>query len=74
MSENPRSEEMVIGVLGDMGPQAGIDFLSKLLAATPFTCEQDHLRVPLDSNPKVPDRNRAITTACGRPLSCFFNQ
>ncbi|MFM0736246.1 amino acid racemase [Paraburkholderia xenovorans] len=73
MSKNPRSEEMVIGVLGGMGPQAGIDFLSKLVAATPFTCEQDHLHVLLDSNPKVPDRNRAIAAAYSRPLRADEN-
>ncbi|WP_233838148.1 aspartate/glutamate racemase family protein [Paraburkholderia sp. ZP32-5] len=53
-------DELVIGVLGGMGPQASADFLAKLVAATPVQREQDHLRVLLDSNPKVPDRNRAI--------------
>jgi aspartate racemase len=60
MSEDLIPDELILGVLGGMGPRAGIDFLSKLTAATPVTCEQDHLHVLLDSNPKVPDRNHAI--------------
>jgi aspartate racemase len=47
----------VLGVLGGMGPAATLDFLAKLQAATPVMREQDHLRVLVDINPKVPDRN-----------------
>ena len=47
----------VLGVLGGMGPAATLDFLAKLQAATPASREQDHLRVLVDINPKVPDRN-----------------
>jgi len=47
----------VLGVLGGMGPAATLDFLAKLQAATPAGREQDHLRVLVDINPKVPDRN-----------------
>lgn len=46
-----------LGVLGGMGPAATLDFLAKLQAATPIQREQDHLRVLVDINPKVPDRN-----------------
>ncbi|WP_425995854.1 aspartate/glutamate racemase family protein [Caulobacter sp. DWR1-3-2b1] len=46
-----------LGVLGGMGPAATLDFLAKLQAATPAQREQDHLRVLVDINPKVPDRN-----------------
>lgn len=47
----------ILGVLGGMGPAATLDFLAKLQAATPTKREQDHLRVLVDINPKVPDRN-----------------
>lgn len=47
----------ILGVLGGMGPAATLDFLAKLQAATPVKREQDHLRVLVDINPKVPDRN-----------------
>jgi aspartate racemase len=47
----------ILGVLGGMGPAATLDFLAKLQAATPVKREQDHLRVLVDINPHVPDRN-----------------
>lgn len=46
-----------LGVLGGMGPAATLDFLAKLQAATPAARDQDHLRVLVDINPQVPDRN-----------------
>ncbi|HEV2530531.1 aspartate/glutamate racemase family protein [Phenylobacterium sp.] len=50
-------ESLTLGVLGGMGPAATLDFLQKLQAYTPIESEQDHLRVLVDINPKVPDRN-----------------
>lgn len=47
----------VLGVLGGMGPAATLDFLAKLHAATPAARDQDHIRVLMDLNPQVPDRN-----------------
>ncbi|WGM39035.1 amino acid racemase [Caulobacter sp. NIBR1757] len=47
----------ILGVLGGMGPAATLDFLAKLQAATPAARDQDHLRVLMDLNPQVPDRN-----------------
>ena len=53
----------ILGVLGGMGPAATLDFLAKLQAATPVSREQDHLRVLVDINPKVPDRNNSYDAA-----------
>lgn len=47
----------ILGVLGGMGPAATVDFLAKLQAATPAARDQDHVRVLMDMNPQVPDRN-----------------
>ena len=52
--------ERTLGVLGGMGPAATLDFLAKLQRATPAVVDQDHLRVLVDLNPKVPDRNAAL--------------
>ena len=48
---------LTLGVLGGMGPAATLDFLAKLQAYTPAKSDQDHLRVLVDINPQVPDRN-----------------
>jgi len=58
----------VIGVLGGMGPEATLSFYAKLLANTPAVRDQDHLRVVIDSNPKVPDRTAALVGAGESPV------
>jgi len=46
-----------LGVLGGMGPAATLEFLARLQAATPAMRDQDHIRVLVDINPRIPDRN-----------------
>jgi aspartate racemase len=48
-----------MGVLGGMGPAATLDFMAKVYAADPATIEQDRVRLIVDCNPAVPDRNLA---------------
>ena len=48
---------LVLGVLGGMGPAATLAFLNQLHAFTPAKADADHIRVLMDLNPKVPDRN-----------------
>ena len=52
--------QKVVGVLGGMGPESTADLLAKIVRSTPVTREQDHLRVIVDSNPKVPNRTDAL--------------
>lgn len=52
--------EHIIGVLGGMGPEATASFFYKLIHATKVNKDQDHYRVVIDSNPKIPDRTKAI--------------
>jgi aspartate racemase len=51
---------LTVGVLGGMGPEATLDFFAELLSATPAARDQDRLRVLIDNNPKVPNRNEAV--------------
>ena len=55
------SEPLSIGVIGGMGPAATADYFSKLIAATGAKRDQDHLCILIDNNPRVPDRNAAIS-------------
>jgi len=52
----------VAGVLGGMGPQATLDFLEKVQRVSGATRDQDHIRLIVDLNPAVPDRNVALAT------------
>ena len=53
---------LIIGVLGGMGPAATIDFMAKVLRHSQASAarEQDNVRMIVDSNPSLPDRNAAI--------------
>ncbi|WP_312570634.1 amino acid racemase [Brevundimonas sp.] len=47
----------VLGVIGGMGPAATVAFLARVQALTPAKGDADHIRVVMDLNPQVPDRN-----------------
>lgn len=49
-----------IGIIGGMGPAACVDLFAKLVAATPAERDQEHFRILIDNNPRIPDRNSAI--------------
>ncbi|MFM0741125.1 amino acid racemase [Paraburkholderia xenovorans] len=49
-----------VGVVGGVGPAATVDFMSKLVRNTPATRDQDHLKVMVEQNPKIPDRTAAL--------------
>ena len=53
-------QEKIPGVLGGMGPEATVDFMSRLLRINPAATDQDHLRLLIDHNPKIPNRHAAI--------------
>ncbi len=50
----------VVGVIGGMGPAATVEFLARLVRATPATRDEDHLHVIVDSDPAIPSRTAAI--------------
>ena len=50
----------VPGVLGGMGPEATVDFMAKVVALTPGEKDQDHIRMLVDHDPTVPNRQEAI--------------
>lgn len=57
--------EPVLGVLGGMGPDATVEFMRRVLRATPARDDADHLRMIVDNNPKVPSRIAALIEGTG---------
>ena len=49
-----------IGILGGMGPLATADLYHKIVVMTKASCDNDHIRVYIDSNAQIPDRTTAI--------------
>lgn len=43
-----------------MGPEATVDFMARVIALTPGDRDQDHVRMIVDQNPTVPDRQDAL--------------
>ena len=58
----------VIGILGGMGPEATLDLYRHIIDLTPADKDQDHIRVLIYSNPKIPDRTEAICYGGENPL------
>jgi aspartate racemase len=51
------SETKTVGVIGGLGPAATLDFFERILNRTKAVRDQDHLRLIIDNNTKIPDRN-----------------
>ena len=57
-----------IGILGGMGPLATADLFRKIIVLTKASCDNDHIRVYIDSNSAIPDRTAAILHGGKDPL------
>ena len=61
--------QKIIGILGGLGPEATVDLFYKIVKLTPAEKDQDHFRIIIDNNPKIPDRTDAIISNGKNPLS-----
>ncbi|WP_297490071.1 aspartate racemase [Thermococcus sp.] len=52
--------ERIIGILGGMGPLATADLFRRIVEKTPAKRDQDHPRIIIYNNPKIPDRTAFI--------------
>lgn len=67
-------QEPTIGILGGMGPEATVNCFAKLIQNTPAPTDQDHLRIVVVNNPKIPDRTRAILEKGFSPLPLLMEE
>jgi aspartate racemase len=65
----PAVAEKIIGILGGMGPESTAELLLRITRATPAKVEQDHLRVLIDCNPKIPNRTEALLSGEVEPVA-----
>ena len=63
----------IVGVLGGMGPLATVDFMQKLIAATPAQNDQDHVPVVVSSIPQIPDRTAAFRGQGASPVAAMVS-
>ncbi|MGC9490358.1 MAG: aspartate/glutamate racemase family protein [Thermovirgaceae bacterium] len=57
MNESP---DEILGILGGMGPAATAEFFSLICSHVPAKKDQDHPRIYILSDPRIPDRTEAI--------------
>jgi len=50
----------LVGIIGGMGPDATVDFMSQILQVTPATTDQDHVHMVVENNPRIPSRQAAM--------------
>jgi len=59
---------MIVGIIGGMGPLSTVEFLKRIVEKTPAEKDQDHIRIIVDFNSKVPDRTAHILGEGESPL------
>ena len=52
--------DKLVGIIGGMGPDATVDFMSQILQVTPASTDQDHVRMVVENNPRIPSRQAAM--------------
>ncbi len=60
--------EKFVGILGGMGPEATATMFQNILRGTHAKSDQDHLRILIYNNPKIPNRTAAICNNDEDPL------
>ena len=59
------AQPAVVGVLGGMGPEATVELMRRVIAMTQAADDQDHIRMIVEHNPKVPSRIKALIDKTG---------
>jgi aspartate racemase len=63
----------VVGVLGGMGPLATVDFMRKVVQATPAERDQEHVPMVVSCLPQIPDRAAAFRGTGASPLPAMLD-
>lgn len=61
-----------VGVIGGMGPDATVELMRRVIAATPADDDADHIHMLVDNNPKVPSRIKALIEGTGETPGPFI--
>lgn len=55
-----QNRSKIVGVIGGMGPEATVDFMSRVLRHTDANNDQQHVRLLVEQNPHIPSRQAAM--------------
>ena len=65
--------DAIIGVLGGMGPSATLELYRRFIAAVDVVGDQDHPRIIIDSNARIPDRTAALINGGASPQQALID-
>jgi aspartate racemase len=57
-----------LGILGGMGPAASAEYITRLIAQTSASCDQEHIPFVLWNEPRIPDRSTSLCNGDDKPL------
>lgn len=60
MSKKQVRKDFILGILGGMGPMAGVELQKKVISASPADFDQNHIKMVCFTNPQIKDRTKAI--------------
>ena len=63
----------IIGIIGGMGPLATVHLFERIVLRTKAEKDQDHIRILIDNNTKIPDRTLAILGNEESPVNELVN-
>lgn len=69
ISENVQKDKKTLGIIGGMGPLATADLFHKIVSLTDADSDEEHIRIVIDNNPKIPDRTKAILCGSDEPFA-----
>ena len=49
-------KQLIIGIIGGLGPSATVDLMDKIIKNTPAQKDQDHFQMIVEHDPQIPDR------------------
>ena len=61
-----------VGVVGGVGPAATVDFLRKIVRNTPASRDQEHIKLLVEHNPKIPDRTEHLVGRGADPTISLY--
>lgn len=62
-----------LGIVGGIGPAATVDFMQKIVRNTTAERDQDHIRLIVDHNPKIPDRTANLIADGSDPTLALYS-
>lgn len=65
-------KEKIVGIMGGMGPEATIDLFARIVEETHAKHDEEHLRIIIDNNPKMPSRQDAIMNGGESPVPAMI--